>query len=339
MVLVLTEDDVTELLDLEALIPHLADAFVAQHEGRVERPDRPHYPIGTGRDPDSKAASGTGLAMPAYIHGAPYAVTKLATVFEGNEARGLPTVTAQILVHDADDGQPVALLAGTTITSARTGCIGGLAARELAADPVSLAVFGAGTQARWQTRAIAAGTTLESVVIYSPSDSRLTCARELDGELEASVRAVDSPEAALADASVVVTATTSTEPVFDGAALESGALVIAVGAYTDEMRELDDRTIERARWVYADVPEEARETGDLRHHEELEIEPFGGLFAASSAPDADSAGTQSGERPPTNEAGDVTVCASVGTAVLDAATAAFVLEHAPERGVGRRHHL
>ncbi len=306
------EDAVTSVLDLEALLPVIEDAFIAQHEGRVERPPRPHYPIGVGREPAPTEPTGTGLCMPAYIHGSPYAVTKLATVFEGNTAKNLPTVSAQILVHDADDGQARALLAATAITNARTGCIGGLGAQKLASDPVSLAVFGAGTQARWQTRAIDAATDLESVSIYAPSDSRERCAQELDGQLDAPVSAVSSPKAALEEATVIVTATTATEPVFDGRDLNPGTLVIAVGAYTATMRELDDHTIERAHTVYADVPEEAIETGDLRDHTTLEPVPFGEccLEGATAATDD----------------GDITVLKSVGTAVLDAATVAFVLE-------------
>ncbi|WP_255169819.1 ornithine cyclodeaminase family protein [Natrononativus amylolyticus] len=320
MVRILSEDDVASVLDLEELLSVVAEAFEKQGEGAVERPERPHYPVGIGRDEsDPERPLGTGLCMPAYVHGAAYAVTKLAAVFEGNEARGLPTVNAQIALTDADCGLPVGYLAGTLITNARTGCIGGLAARELAATgPVRLAVFGAGTQARWQTRAVAAATPLESVRVYSPSDSRERCASELDAELEAPVTAVSSPTAALEEATVVVTATTSTEPVFSGAALEPGTLVIAVGAYTPAMRELDAETVERAACVFADVPSEALETGDLR---EQAVDPI--PFAAALSGEA---GRRSDE--------EILVLSSVGSAVLDAAAAAFLFDRARSAGVG-----
>ncbi|WP_339103947.1 ornithine cyclodeaminase family protein [Haloterrigena salinisoli] len=324
MVRVLSDDDVASVLDLEELLPVVADAFEKQRAGAVERPERPHYPIGTGLDPDAPdEPTGIGLCMPAYVHGADYAATKLATVVEDNPERGLPTVTAQLEVIDAETGQSVGYLAGNRVTSARTGCIGGLAARELAADgPLSLAVVGAGTQARWQTRAIAAavGTDrLESIHVSSPSDSRHECARDLESELGVSATAVESPRAAVADADVVVTATTSTEPVFPGDALADGALVIAVGAYTPEMRELDDETIARAARVFADVPDEARETGDLREHAGLEVRPFGDVLTGTDGRESSS---------------EIVVLESVGTAVLDAATAEFVFERALERGLG-----
>ncbi|MFP8889204.1 ornithine cyclodeaminase family protein [Natrialbaceae archaeon A-CW2] len=328
MVRVIPDDDVRSLIDLETLLPVVADGFAAQYAGAVERPERPHYPIGSGLETvNPEQPLGTGLCMPAYVHGSPYVVTKLATVFEGNEARGLPTVSARIAVDDAETGQPLAYLAGTAITNARTGCIGGLAARELARkEPVSLAVIGAGAQARWQTRAIDAATDLESVRVYSPSDSRVRCAADLDGELSVPVEAVSSPVRALEGASVVVTATTSTEPVFDGGDLEAGALVIAVGAYTPDMRELDDRTLERAERVYADVPEEARETGDLCVHPDLEVDDFGGRFVDEGTVTSPIPGRQSPD--------EILVLSSVGSAVFDAVTASQLYERARDEGVG-----
>jgi len=129
-------------------------------------------------------------------------------------------------------------------------------------EPVRLGVLGAGAQARWQTRAIDALTDVESVSVYSPSDSKHDCASDLgDHGIDAS--AVESPEAAVEDANVVVTATTSTDPVFPAAALQPGTLVVAVGSYNAEMQELEPAVFDRAARVFADVPEEVAGIGDL----------------------------------------------------------------------------
>ncbi|ELY53728.1 ornithine cyclodeaminase family protein [Natronococcus jeotgali] len=323
MVRVLSDADVASVLELEALLPVLAEAFEKQYAGEVERPERPHYPIGTGIDPDAPTEpTGTGLCMPAYVHGEPYVATKLATVCPDNPDRGLPTVTAQLAIVDAETGQPRSYVAGNRITSARTGCIGGLAARELAVEgPLELGVIGAGTQARWQTKAIAAavGSRLEAIRVYSPSDSKVDCAAELADELGVPATAVETPREAVAEASVVVTATTATEPVFPGEALAEGTLVVAVGAYTPEMRELDATTVDRAATVVADVPEEAAETGDLLEYGDRELVPLGGVLAGAF-------GRESPD--------DIVVVASVGSAVLDAATAAFVYDRAREAELG-----
>lgn len=314
---VLTDEDVAEVLDLAALLPVVKEALRKQGRGAVERPDRPHFPVGTGLDgPDPQ---GTGLTMPAYVHGAEYFATKLVAVHEDNPERGLPTVNAQIALTDARTGQPAASMAGNRVTNARTGCIGGLAARHLASEPVTLGVIGAGTQARWQTRAVAAATDLGTVRIYSPSDSREQCAADLRDE-GVDALPVASARDAVRDAEMVVTATTATEPVFPGEALSPGTLVVAVGAYTPSMRELDDETVSRAAELFADVPEEAVETGDFPSHDAEDLTPLSAVFEGDAGRTRDD---------------ETLVVASVGSAVLDAAAAEHLYERAVERNVGR----
>jgi alanine dehydrogenase len=320
MVTVLSEADVASLLDLEDLLPVIEEAFVKQGRGEVERPDRPQFPIGTGL----VAEPGTGLAMPAYVHGDATFATKVASVVPANRDRGLPSVTATVLACDADTGRPRALLAGTRVTNARTGCIGGLAARELAVDgPVTLGVLGAGAQARWQTRAVAAATDLAAVRVHSPSESRAACAADLRGELgdAVDVRAVSSPREAVTGATVVVTATTSHDPVFDGRDLDPGTLVVAVGAYEAGMRELDGETMRRAARVLADVPEEVAAVGDVADAGlgGEDLHPLSAAFEGRVGRESDD---------------EVLVVDSVGSAVLDAATAAHLVERADERGAG-----
>jgi len=315
---VLSDDDVASLLDLETLLPEIERAFRKQGRGEVERPERPHFPVGAGLDGDEPL--GTGLTMPAYIHGDAQYATKLASVHEGNVDRGLPTVQAQIALTDARTGEPAGVLAGTRITNARTGCIGGLAARELAAGdgPVRVGVVGAGTQARWQTRAIDAARGVESARIYAPSDSREACAADLRGE-GIDAEAVDSARAAVSDADVVVTATTATEPVFPGDALAPGTLVVAVGAYTAEMRELDAETVSRAARLFADVPAEAAATGDFPDHDASAFTPLSAVLDGEAGREAPE---------------EILVMASVGSAVLDAAAATALFERAQAENVG-----
>jgi alanine dehydrogenase len=177
MVTVLSEDDIESLIQLTDIADAVENAQIKQDAGDVERPERPHYPIGEGLVEDN--STGTGLVMPAYIHGADYFATKLASIFDENVKKGLPTLHAQLVLADAQTGKPVSFMQGGIITNARTGCIGGLAVRELANKPVELAVIGAGAQARWQIRAVNALCELDSVSIYSPSDSKYTLADEL----------------------------------------------------------------------------------------------------------------------------------------------------------------
>ena len=319
MVRFLSDEDVATILDLESLLPVVEEAFVKQGRDEVERPERPHYPVGVGITGDEPL--GTALTMPAYVHGATYFATKLASVHDGNVDRGLPTVNATIALTDAATGLPAAYMAGTRVTNARTGCIGGLAARSLAAtEPVTVGVVGAGTQARWQTRAIAAAMDVERVRVYAPSDSREACAADLRAA-GITATAVDSPAAAVEGSSVVVTATTSTEPVFDGDTLEPGTVVVAVGAYTSSMRELDATTVDRAARVFADVPEEAVAVGALAavDYEVDDLLPLSAVFEGRAGRET---------------ADEIIVVDSVGSAVLDAAAAEHLLDRAEQAGVG-----
>lgn len=319
MVRVLSNGDVAAVLKLEQLLPVIEDAFRKQGRGAVVRPDRPHFPVGAGLEGDEPL--GTGLAMPAYLHGEETFATKLVSVHEGNVDRNGSTTNAQVVVADAATGEPLAFVAGNRITGARTGCIGGLAASELATGPVRLALLGAGTQARWQARAIAAATNLERVRIYAPDETRVECADDLSAELEAEVAAVSSPEIAIEGANVVVTATTSDTPVFPGGQLEPGTLVVGIGAYTAEMQEIDAVTVDRAARVFADVPEEVAKIGDVREAG-LDVDdlfPFSAVFEGTAG---------------RGDADEILIVESVGSAVMDAATAGLVYERAVEEDVG-----
>jgi len=320
MVLVLSEADVERQLELAPLVDVVAETLVRQAAGEVERPERPHFPVGVGLDGDEP--TGTGIAMPAYVHGTDHYATKLVGVHEGNTERGLPTINAQIVLTDARTGVPEALVAGTTVTNARTGCIGAAAVRALApaTDPLTLGVVGAGAQARWQTRAIATVASFDDVRIYSPSDSRLACAADLDGE-GIPARAVATPAEAVADADVVVTATTATEPVFPAAALAPGALVVAVGAFTDEMQELEPAVLADAERVFADVPSEVAHTGDL-------------LASSLEVSDLVELGVPLDEGYTRESPSGRLVVASVGSATLDATAGAAVYRRAVEAGDG-----
>lgn len=315
---VLADDDVASVIDLEALLPVLEEAFVRDFHGEVERPDRPHFPVGVGLD-GREEPTGTGLTMSAYVHGAPYHATKLATVHEENPERGLPTVRSQLALTDAETGEPLAFVNAAGVTNARTGGIGGLAAKHLANGGI-VGVVGAGVQARWQTRAIEAARGTDEVRVYSPSASRETCAADLREE-GIDARAVDAPREAVSGADIVVTATTSTEPAFPADALSEGALVVAVGSYSAELRELSAEVFERAARVFADVPDEVAHVGDLRDTglAAADLTHLGAVFAGDA-----------GRASP----GEIVVVESVGTAVLDAAAGAYVYDAAMEADVG-----
>ncbi|MEY7849759.1 ornithine cyclodeaminase family protein [Natrarchaeobius sp. A-rgal3] len=154
-------------------------------------------------------------------------------------------------LFDADSGEPLALLDGASMNPFKTGAAGAVAVDALARDDAeTLAVIGSGPQARGQLHATATVREFADVRVYSTTrGNRESFADEFDDHLEATVRAVASSETAVEGADVVITATTASEPVFDGDSLEPGTHVTAMGQYSPDERELDTTTIERATYV------------------------------------------------------------------------------------------
>jgi len=93
------EEEVRTHLDLPSLVNVVGDALGKQAAGEVERPDRPHFPVGIGLE--GNGPTGTAITMPAYIHGEEQYATKLVGVHEGNADRGYPTIHVQIALTDA----------------------------------------------------------------------------------------------------------------------------------------------------------------------------------------------------------------------------------------------
>jgi ornithine cyclodeaminase/alanine dehydrogenase len=228
-----------------------------------------------------------------------------------------------VLLFDTETTQPVAVIEADKLGQLRTGAASGVAAKYLArTGATSLGVIGCGFQARSQVAAIrAALPSLETVVAYCRSEERLAefCA-EVGAEAGESHR-----DAAAQD--VVVTVTTSKDPVVRGEWLRPGTLVCAVGANHPSRRELDNVVLERAAFVCCDSIENAkRESGDL-------IEPVAaGVLDWLEVHELQE--VVAGELPGRQADDDVVVFKSNGLAAWDVAIGAVALERARERGAG-----
>jgi alanine dehydrogenase len=229
-----------------------------------------------------------------------------------------------VLLFDADTTTPVAVIEADKLGQLRTGAASGVAARHLARDGASsLGVIGCGWQARSQVASIRkALPSVETVVAYCRTEERLAAfCEEVGAEPGESHR-----DAAAQD--VVVTVTSSRDPVLRGEWLPPGALVCAVGANDPRRRELDNVVLERAAFVCCDSVENAkRESGDL-------IEPVAaGVLDWLEVHELQE--VVAGELPGRQADDDVVVFKSNGLAAWDVAVAALAVERARERGIGR----
>ncbi len=215
-----------------------------------------------GLDPDADrvrsrvpAAHGELLLMPS--EWGRYVGFKLVTVAPDNPARGHPRIQGTYLLHDAETLTPLVMLDGTELTTVRTAAVSALAVDELAAPAASrLVVFGTGPQARSHIAAIRAVRPVTEVAVIGRDPDRTHA-------FASSVDARAGAVADVADADVVVCATTARTPLFDGALLSSGVTVVAVGSHEHDAREVDDATV-RASTVVVEARSAAlREAGDV----------------------------------------------------------------------------
>src|SRR5690242_4447451 len=161
---------------------------------------------------------GTLLMMPAWRTGGTLGV-KVVNIVPGNDARGLPAVSAVVLLFSAVTGQPVALIDGAELTARRTAAASALAAGYLArADAARLVVVGTGRLAPELAAAHASVRPIREVAVWGRSREKAAAlAERLRRELGVEVRAADGLEAAVRAADIVSTGTTSLEPLVRGA--------------------------------------------------------------------------------------------------------------------------
>ncbi len=307
MPLYLTEADVEGLITAGEAVPVVEACFRRLAAGEIENVPRRRLEL----------EAGAFAVMSAVDRGLGYAGVKAYTAVGSN-------ATFAVSLFDARNGELAAVLEADTLGQRRTGAASGVAARHLArTGATSLGVIGCGWQAQSQVEAIrAAVPSIARVVAYCRTAERLRSFCTLVG-----AEAAESPaEAAASD--VVVTVTSSPDPVLRGDWLRAGALVCAVGANRPSRRELDNVVLERAAFVCCDSKENAKlESGDL-------IEPVAsGVLDWLEVHELQEvvAGTLRGRQADD----DVVVFKSNGLAAWDVAVAVEVVERARARGVGR----
>lgn len=235
------------LVPMDRAIAAVEEAF--RHGGH-ETPPRERIQIG---DADL-------LIMPSWNER--FAGVKLVTVNPENPERGVPLINGSYVLFDRDTLQAVAMMDAAELNGLRTAAVSGAATRALAAaDARRLVIFGSGVQAHSHLQAMIAVRDIAELVVVARSEERALPLVERAEKSGLSVRFGD-PEV-VSDADIVCTCTSSSDPVFDGAQLNAGAHVNAIGTYLPEARELDTETVRRATLVCVETLESMDEAGDL----------------------------------------------------------------------------
>ncbi|WP_323717120.1 ornithine cyclodeaminase family protein [Paracoccus aminovorans] len=262
--------------------------------------------------------TGTMMSRSAWIEGLGYGA-KTFTVFDGNAARGLPTVQGAMLVFDKDDGGLRAIVESRLVTEVKTAADSVLGARLLARpDSRQLLVVGAGTVAASLVRAYTAvlpGIEHVSVWARRPEQARDLVAA-LDG-IGADVVAVEDLRDAVGQADIVSSATMARQPVILGEWVRPGTHIDLIGAFKADMREGDDALMARAA-IFVD----SRET-TLGHIGELILPIASGAITAESVLGDFYDLVRPGARRRQSDA-EITLFKNGGGAHLDLMTAAYI---------------
>jgi len=308
---VLDEHDVLQLLPMGECIDVMAEALASLARGEVHNPLR--FVV---RPPGE--ASLLGL-MPAHRGGeSKLWGLKTVAIFPGNSARGLDSHQGFVALFDGETGETRALLNAGAITAVRTAAVSGVATRLLARDDArTLALIGAGIQARSHLDAMRAVRDFDHIVVFSRTPGKL-----------AGIEDAPSAEAAVRDADVICTTTNAAEPIIDHAWLKPGVHINAVGSSIPTTRELDTATMRDAA-LFVDRRESTiTEAGDfLFPQREGAIGPehiraeIGELLI----------GAGEGRR----SQDELTVFKSLGLAVEDLAAAEHVWRRAEQENVGQ----
>ena len=300
-VLVLSEHDVDELLTMEECIGVMEDALAALARGEVYNPLRQAI-----RAPGAPGLLGL---MPAWrASGTPYYGLKEVCVFPGNPKRGLDTHVGAVILHSGETGLPLAFMNASAITAIRTAAVSAVATKLLAREDASvLTIIGTGVQARAHARAIQEVREIKHLYLLGRGD-----------DVESAVRKAD----------IVVTATSSKEPVLKREWLRPGVHVNAVGSSIAAARELDSATVAAASLFVDRRESTVNESGDY-------------LFAlreqAIPGPEhirAELGEILTGQAPGRTSAEEITLFKSLGLAIEDLAAAAFLYDKAQREQKG-----
>jgi len=313
MALLLSEEDVCELLPMERALECVEASFVAQGVGQaINRPRKrillPHSSL---------------HYMAAALPGQQWLGMKIYTV-TGSQVR------FGVLLFDSESGELKALIQADYLGRIRTGAASGVASKYLArANASRVGLIGTGRQARTQLEAVATALPVSTARVFGREEQRRhDFCREMQARLGIPVEPAQSAQEAVRSADIVITATTSGEPVLFGEWLQAGTHVNAIGANMPNRRELDELVLARASLITVDSIEQAQEeAADLIQGLPKLGRGWEGVVELSAVISGSISGRRSQD--------EITLFKSGGIALWDVVVAAYVYQQALRKQKGR----
>ncbi len=314
MALLLSEADVKQILTMPMALAAVEDSFrrLADGSALLHSRQRLHIP---------------GKSYLHYMAAADATSGYMGMKIYTSSSVGLRFV---VPLFDVNSGELLALIEADNLGQIRTGAASGVATKLLArVDAAKIGIIGTGSQSRTQLEALSLVRTITEVRAFSRKpEHRELFAKGMSAQLGFPVVAVASAQEAVRGADIVVTSTTSTDPVLDGSWLAPGMHINAIGANFPQKHELDGEAIRRCDVIVADSREQSKlESGDL-------IQMYGDdkrRWASVS----ELAEIVAGKTPGRSNPQQITLFKSNGIAIEDIVVAGKIYEAARERGMGR----
>lgn len=314
MTLVLREADVRRLLTMPDTVRTLGLAFRQLAAGQAQNTPRARVVLPDGRGVlHMLTAAAPRQGVLGY---------KAYTAFRAG-------VRFIVMLYSADDGRLLAEIEADWMGQMRTGAASGVATHAMARSEANAAgIVGTGGQARTQLMALCAVRPIKTIRAYGRDpDRRQTFCQEMESLLGVEVRPAESAEEAVREAEIVVTATTARDPVVQGAWLQPGTHINAVGSNWANRRELDGPAVAASNIIAVDDMDQAHlEAGDLI------LAAQTGHFDWHRA--VTLAAIVAGQQPGRSAPDEITLFKSLGIGLEDIAVAKHVYELALQQGAG-----
>jgi alanine dehydrogenase len=312
--LLLTRDDVKQLLSLGDCVDAVGRAFALAAQGLIPRAGVLGFPAKDGGF-HMKVASLSG--NPGY-----FAAKLNGNFFHNRERFGMPNIQGLIVLCDSENGRPLAVMDSIEITILRTGAATGVAARELARkNATTVMICGCGNQGRVSLRALQSVMRIERLYLWDiDPQACANMAAEFGSTVSGPTEVVGDPRTGTRASDVIVTCTPAKKPFLASEDVRAGAFIAAVGADNEEKSEVGP-TLMAASTIVTDSTEQCVKIGDLHHAIEA------GLATAGSV-HAEIGQILAGQKAGRTREDEIIIFDSTGTALQDVAAAALVYERA-----------
>jgi len=325
-ILVLSHEEVLELLPMKECIGVMRQALIALAAGKAHQPLRTII-----RPPDAKGVMGL---MPAYTSGSESGGSaafglKAICVFPGNPAKGMDSHQGAVLLFSAETGELMATMNASAITAIRTAAVSGVATDLLGrADACNLAMIGSGVQARSHLAAMSEVRSLKRCRVASRNlEHAQNFCEEMRPDFSFALEPVETVQEALEGADLIVSATTAVEPIVRREWISAGAHLNLVGSSTPNTREVDSETMAAVR-LFVDRRESTiNEAGDYL------LAARDGVIGPNHIR-AEIGEVLKGDKPGRTSPDEITLFKSLGIAIEDLFAAGYLYRKAKEKNVG-----